>query len=138
VKAIGRISWCEPRAASARRTCAASSPSSPPPYSTSSTADSGGSSFHSWGAPTMFQAAVISAGATISSTAVAPEATRSPTGAVAASMLGKWTQAVVVNGGTGTVSKTTSAMKARVPSEPTSRRRKISNGSSASRKAQRR
>ena len=86
----------------------------------------------------MFQAAVISAGATISSTAVAPEATRSRTGAIASSMPGKWIQAVVVAGGTGTVSKTTSAMKASVPSEPTSRRRKISSGSSASRKAQRR
>ena len=46
----------------------------------------------------MFQAAVISAGATISSTAVAPAATSSRTGAIAASMLGKWTQAVVVTG----------------------------------------
>jgi hypothetical protein len=86
----------------------------------------------------MFQAAVISAGATISSTAVAPEATRSPTGAIASSMPGKWTQAVVVSGATGAVSKTTSARKASVPSEPTRRRRKISSGSSASRKAQRR
>ncbi len=84
----------------------------------------------------MFQAAVISAGATISSTAVAPEATRSGTGAIAASMLGKWTQAVVVTAGSGTVSKTASATKASVPSEPTRRRRKISSGSSASRKAQ--
>ncbi len=42
---------------------------------------------------------------------------------------GKWIQAVVVRAGTGTVSKTASAMKASVPSEPTSRRRKISSGS---------
>ena len=84
----------------------------------------------------MFQAAVISAGATISSTAVAPLSTRSRTGAIASSMPGKWTQAVVVRAGSGTVSKTASATKASVPSEPTTRRRKISSGSSASRKAQ--
>ena len=84
----------------------------------------------------MFQAAVIRAGATISSTAVAPLSTRSRTGAIASSTPGKWIQAVVVRAGTGTVSKTASAMKARVPSEPTRRRRKISSGSSASRKAQ--
>ena len=46
----------------------------------------------------MFQAAVISAGATISSTAVAPASTRSRTGAIASSMPGKWIQAVVVRG----------------------------------------
>ena len=84
----------------------------------------------------MFQAAVISAGATISSTAVAPASTSSRTGSIAWSMSGKWTQAVVVRAGSGTVSKTASATKARVPSEPTTRRRKISSGSSASRKAQ--
>ena len=76
------------------------------PNSTSRTADSGGSSFHSSGAPTMFQAAVISAGATISSTALAPASTRSRTGAIAWSMSGKWIQAVVVRAGSGTVSKT--------------------------------
>ena len=86
----------------------------------------------------MFQAAVIRAGATISSTAVAPLSTRSRTGAIASSMPGKWIQAVVVWVGCGTVSKTASATKASVPSEPTTRRRKISSGSSASRKAQRR
>ena len=86
----------------------------------------------------MFQAAVIRAGATISSTAVAPASTSSRTGSIAWSMSGKWTQAVVVRAGSGTVSKTASATKASVPSEPTTRRRKISNGSSASRKAQRR
>ena len=83
-------------------------------------------------------AATISAGATISSTAVAPAATRSATGAVAASIDSKWTQLSVVTGGSGTVSKTTSEMNASVPSEPISRRRNISIGSSASRKAQRR
>ena len=136
MKSIGRIVSWEARIRSAPATCAASAASSAPPYSTSSTADSGGSSFHSCGAPTMFQAAVISAGATISSTALAPLSTSSRTGAIASSMLGKWTQAVVVSAGSGTVSKTTSARKASVPSEPTTRRRKISSGSSASRKAQ--
>ncbi len=86
----------------------------------------------------MFQAAVIRAGATISSTAVAPASTKSRTGAIASSIPGKWIHAVVVRAGRGTVSKTASATNARVPSEPTSRRRKISSGSSASRKAQRR
>jgi hypothetical protein len=51
-------------------------------------------------------------------------------------MPGKWIQAVVVRAGRGTVAKTASARNARVPSEPTRSRRKISSGSSASRKAQ--
>ena len=53
-------------------------------------------------------------------------------------MLGKCSQEIVVRRGCGTVWNTASAMKASVPSEPTSRRRKISSGVSASRKAQRR
>ncbi len=126
----------EERISPARATWGSSSASLAAPNSTSSTADSGGSSFHSSGAPTMFQAAVISAGATISSTAVAPLSTRSRTGAIASSIPGKWIQAVVVRAGSGTVSKTASATNASVPSEPTRRRRKISSGSSASRKAQ--
>ena len=88
------------------------------------------------GAPAMFWAATISAGATISSTAVAPDSTRAGTGSVADSIPSKWSQETVVFEGFGTVSKTASAMKARVPSEPTSRRRKISTGVSPSRKAQ--
>ena len=72
---------------------------------------------------------MISAGATISSTAVAPASTKSRTGAIASSIPGKWIQAVVVRAGSGTVSKTASATKPSVPSEPTSRRRKISSGS---------
>ncbi len=103
------VSW-PATIASARSTCASSSASLSPPNSTSSAAVAGSSSFHSCGAPTMFQAAVISAGATISSTAVAPLATSSPTGPTARSMSGKWTQATVVSGGCGTVSKTTSGM----------------------------
>ena len=83
-------------------------------------------------------AAAIRAGATISSTARAPAATSASTGATAASMLGKWSQEIVVRRGWGTVWNTASAMKASVPSEPTSRRRKISSGEFASRKAQRR
>ncbi len=119
----------------------AASPASRPsassaPNSISSAADSSGSSFQYSGVPGIELAATISAGATISSTAVAPAATRSATGAVAASIESKWTQLSVVIAGTGTVSKTASEMKASVPSEPISRRRKISTGSSASRNAQ--
>ena len=84
----------------------------------------------------MFWLATISAGATISSTAVAPAATNSGTGSVADSMPSKCSQETVVCGGWGTVSKTASATKASVPSLPTSSRRKISRGVSASRKAQ--
>ena len=84
----------------------------------------------------MFQEAVIRAGATISSTAEAPAATRSGTGAVAEAMSGKCIQARVVLRGTATVSHWTRAMKASVPSEPTISLRKISAGVSASRKAQ--
>ena len=53
-------------------TSLSSSPSVSAPNSTSSAAEVGGSSSHSCGAPAMFWAATISAGATISSTAVAP------------------------------------------------------------------
>ena len=80
--------------------------------------------------------ATISAGATISSTALAPSSTSRGTGSQASAMPAKWSQAVVVRGGTGTVSNTASQTSASVPSEPTIRRRKISSGSSASRNAQ--
>ena len=60
----------------------------------------------------MLCAAAISAGATISSTALAPAATSSGTGAIAASMLGKWSQETVVRARQGTVSNTASAMNA--------------------------
>ncbi len=94
------------------------------------------SSFQYSGVPGIEWAATSSAGATISSTAVAPAATSSPTGAVASSIPAKWTQAVVVTCGRGTVSSVASETKASVPSLPTSSRWKISSGSSASRKAQ--
>ena len=84
----------------------------------------------------MFCAATISAGATISSTALAPASTSAGTGSVADSIPSKWSQETVVREGFGTVSMTASAMKPSVPSEPISRRRKISTGSSASRNAQ--
>ena len=84
----------------------------------------------------MLWAATISAGATISSTAVAPLATSSATGSVAAAIEGKWTHDRVVLAGTATVSNVASATNASVPSEPISSRRKISSGVSASRKAQ--
>ena len=86
----------------------------------------------------MFWLATISAGATISSTALAPAATNSGTGSVADSMPSKWSHETVVWGGWGTVSSTASATNASVPSLPTSTRRKISSGESASRNAQRR
>ena len=96
----------------------------------------GGSSRQCSGVPGIEWLATISAGATISSTALAPAATSSGTGSVAASIPSKWTQAVVVCGRSGIVSKTASETKARVPSDPTSSRRNISSGVSASRKAQ--
>jgi hypothetical protein len=74
--------------------------------------------------------------ATINSVAVAPAETSSPTTSAAASMSGKSRSAVVVFRPRATVSKTASATKASVPSEPTRRRRKISSGVSASRNAQ--
>ena len=74
-------------------------------------------------------------GFTISSTAVAPASTSAGTGAEAASMLGKNSSPVRTWRPCGTVSNTASEMKPSVPSEPTSRRRKISTGSSASRNA---
>ena len=80
-------------------------------------------------------AAAMSAGATISSTARAPAATSPGTGSTAASSDGKCTQETVVCAGSGRVSKTASATKASVPSEPITSRRKISSGVSASRNA---
>ena len=67
--------------------------------------------------------------ATISSTAVAPAATRSGTTAQASSMLRKCSQTALRCCGSGTVSKTTSLTKARVPSEPISRRQRSPAGS---------
>ncbi len=84
----------------------------------------------------MFQAAAIRVGATISSVALAPAATSSPTASTAVSMSSKKLSESVVLRPRGTVSKTTSPTKASVPSEPISSRRKISSGVSASRKAQ--
>ena len=83
--------------------------------------------------------AAISVGATISSIALAPAVdqraapARRPRRCPA-----KSSSAVVVWRPSGTVSNTASATNASVPSEPTSRRRKISSGVSASRNAQRR
>ena len=84
----------------------------------------------------MFQEAVIRAGATISSTAVAPASTSWGTGSTAEAMSGKWTQARVVRAGRGTVSNSTREMNPRVPSEPTRSRLMIPSGVSESRKAQ--
>ena len=120
----------------ARASAASSSASSAPPNSTSSAAEDGSSSRQLSGVPRMLWLAMISAGATISSTARAPAATKSRTGSSAASTPAKCSHETVVRGGCGTVSKTASAMNPSVPSEPTSRRRKISTGVSASRKAQ--
>jgi hypothetical protein len=103
--------------------------------SMSSAAEVGGSSFHASGTPGMFQAAAIRVGATISSVAVAPAPTSSPTAAAAPSRSSKPTRASVVWRPSGTVSNTASATKASVPSEPMTRRRKISSGVSASRNA---
>jgi hypothetical protein len=61
----------------------------------------------------------------MSSTAVAPASTSAGTGSVADSMPSKWSQETVVLAGSGTVSKTASAMKTRVHSNQISRRRKI-------------
>ena len=86
----------------------------------------------------MFQAAAISVGATISSVALAPAATSAGTTPAAASMSAKCISDSAVRGCSGSVSNTASARNASVPSEPISRRLKISSGSSASRKAHRR
>ena len=135
VNAVGRSSSRSRSSSSAVATCASSAPSSSPPYSTSSAADSGGSSFQYSGDSGHVYAAAISAGATISSHARAPAATRPGTGSAAASTDEKWIHDVVVRAGTGRVSKTASATNANVPSDPTTRRRKISSGVSASRNA---
>ena len=131
-----RMSSRLPRTSAAFASIAGRSASSSERNSIRSAAEVGGSSSQCSGAPGIEFAATISAGATIISTALAPAATRSGTGSQAASMLSKWTQLVVVFGNSGTVSKTASAVKARVPSDPTSSRRKISSGASASRNAQ--
>ncbi len=136
VKSGGRISSWSLSISSAPATSWSSSPSVSAPNSTSSAAEVGGSSSQSCGAPAMFWAATIRAGATINSTAVAPDRTRAGTGSVADSMPSKCSHETVVLGGWGTVSKTASAMNASVPSEPIRRRRKIWTGSSSSRKAQ--
>ncbi len=91
-------------------------PSSAPPNSTSSAADSGGSSRQCSGLPSMFHAAAISAGATISSVARAPAATSAGTAAAASSMFAKCTHASVVRAGSGRVRSTASATNASVPS----------------------
>ena len=103
---VGGPSFSRPSSSSrARASWAASASSSSPPNSISSAADAGSSSFQASGAPWMLWAATISAGATINSTAVAPLATSSDTGSVAAAIEGKWTHESVVIGGNGTVSK---------------------------------
>ena len=79
------------------------------------------------GRPAMFWAATISAGATISSTALAPASTSAGTGRSADSIRRSGARRRRARG-FGTVSKTASAMNPSVPSEPTIRRRKISTG----------
>ena len=97
-------------------------------------APSQGSSFHSSGISTKFSAAISEAVIMIS-VALAPSSTSGRTTAMAESMSGNRNQAAVSWRPIGTVSNTASAMNASVPSEPTSRRRKISSGVSASRNA---
>ena len=83
----------------------------------------------------MLYAAAISVGANISSVALAPNETRSPTALAAASRSGKKTSATDACEPNGTVSNTASATNASVPSDPITSRLKISSGSSASRNA---
>ena len=123
LNSTSRISSRSPSSSMARSSCWSSDSSSSPPNSTRRAAVVGSSSFQCSGAPVMFQEATISAGAPISSTAVAPAATRSGTGSMALGMSGKWIQARVVFFGIGRVLKITLEMKPRVPSEPIIRRR---------------
>ena len=136
VNSNGRIVSCPARTSLAPATNRSRSAAWSERNSTSRAADSGGSSRQCSGVPGIEWLATISAGATISSTALAPAATSSGTGSVALSIPSKWTHAVVVCGRSGIVSKTASETNPRVPSEPTSSRRKISTGVSASRKEQ--
>ena len=131
----GRSSSIPSRIAPARATRSSSAASSAAPNSTSSAADSGGSSSHVLSVPSIECAATISAGAPISSTAVAPAATSASTGSLAVSTSAKCSHEIDVRAGTGTVSKTASAMNASVPSLPMTSRRRISSGVSASRNA---
>ena len=83
----------------------------------------------------MFHAAAISVGATISSVALAPAATSAGTaldGRVDVLEERERDRRVPAS---GTRLETASPMNASVPSEPTSSRRKISSGASASRNA---
>ncbi len=132
------MSSLSPSAASAASMRSPSSVSSPPPTSTRSAADSGGSSCHSLGVPGMMWLAAINAGATMSSTARHPASTSAGTGSTAASIEGKCSHAMAVRAGCGRVRNTASATNASVPSEPTTSRRRISSGESASRNAHRR
>ena len=70
----------------------------------------------------------------MSSSVAAPESSRSGSARVAESRSSKTATVVVANFEIGTVRKTASATKARVPSEPMSRCSKSLTGSSKSRK----
>ncbi len=113
------------RAAASAWSSAASSAAA---NSTRSAAALGSSVLQYSGVPGKAWAAASRAGATMSSTASAPRDTRPGTSATASSIDGSGIHVTETAPGAGSVFITTSPMNARVPSEPTTRRRKISSG----------
>jgi hypothetical protein len=121
------------------RTCrcvASSDAASVAPNSTRSAAALGSGVFQYDGVSAKACPAAFSAGAIINPTAEAPSATRPGTREMASSMVGNGIQATLVTLDAGTVSVVASTTKASAPSDPTSRRRKISSGLSPSSSAQ--
>ncbi len=132
--ATGATSSSPASTSRAASSCAARAASSGARNSTSSAVVVFGSSAQSAGTPdTLTEARSVLP--SISSTAIAPASLNSGTAAAAALRVGKNSRAVEVYRFRGSVSKTVSAMKPRVPSEPTVSPRRISTGVAPSRKA---
>ncbi len=135
--AAGRTRSRPARAASAARSWAFWPASSDARNSTSSAVVSRGSAAQSDGTPcTLTEARRVLP--SISSTAMAPASVNPGTAAAAAVREGKNSSALETRRSSGRVSKTVSAMKPKVPSEPTISPRRISTGVAPSRKASRR
>ncbi len=133
-EATGAISSRPARTRAAASSYAACAASSGARNSTSSAAVSLGSPAQSAGTPATCTEA-RSVLPSISSTARAPASVKAGTAAAAARSVGKNSRAPVVYRSSGRVSKTVSAMKPSVPSEPTARPRRICTGVAPSRKA---
>ncbi|RPK36204.1 hypothetical protein EES39_32145 [Streptomyces sp. ADI92-24] len=130
----GRTSSSRRTTPAAARSYASWPSSSGARNSTSSAAVSFGSPAQSAGTPwTLTEARRVFP--SISSTAMAPASLNSGTAAAAAVRDGKKSSAVETRRSSGSVSKTTSEMKPKVPSEPTMSPRRISTGVVPSRKA---